>query len=806
MATSLPFLEWFKPAAPADFALPAFQVQGVLLAAITFNGDDRAAFSAADLLVFELDRVRCSAIAHAMANANIFAVVYSDKFTFAKAVAESTVLDKNAIALRAANLSRMEAFTTAGAGPGPAELGYLLKVSWWSLLQEGSRLSASHPCELASQLLLLLGTRSRRNARADDGSSVRISSELFKAYVAGWSKLPAGSSDGAVASKVAPFLSAAHQRLLISMRTAPFSLEGARADLLDSYTLLTGRETEVHAVLWQRAAGSSWGLSLDALRPLVSNVAVYRAQMERLLGFYLASLSSKDPFVLLPDLERKLSDLGKHGEIVDLVAANADLSSVVTALISGSDVATLSVGGGGGAGTSSSTTVSTDGGGAGSSTLTARNIDAAISTKTFRDAVDDCKPLNGLDFVERNFRSGNALLVRYGATAPGFLRPRHPHFERFHAQLFARLPYFSYSLVLDAATGQVPDPLIDHLWDTNEMEHFIQGRWLSMDVPNLGFLPSRGAKNGTKYARVEESDFFIVESVLKGYNEFFDRLLTAVNYPVAPTSGHSLDECIEKQIEVVQYIEGLPPSERDTWYPWARDNFRDNAVGLAQANYVDYITSSQPSAAAYENYLPAGRDAFFKNIDSRLKKAAPITIVRQAFPSLWPSAPIHLPGTTPAAPLAPLLCGGGGGVGAGGGGGGGGGAAVVVAGGGGGGAGGGGGGAGKSKRLATDGKICAMLDSDTLFLAGRQLDIGKAAKEMKFDKSKHCFCVLCSNKEGDDLLKLCPEPDKHGGLNSTFHTPFKGFVRNEFSKKYSAPATAAQMLAVGWNDARKKKK
>ena len=30
MVSSLPFLEWFKPAAPADFSLPAFQVQGVV--------------------------------------------------------------------------------------------------------------------------------------------------------------------------------------------------------------------------------------------------------------------------------------------------------------------------------------------------------------------------------------------------------------------------------------------------------------------------------------------------------------------------------------------------------------------------------------------------------------------------------------------------------------------------------------------------------------------------------------------------------------------------------------------------------
>ena len=483
MVSSLPFLEWFKPAAPADFSLPAFQVQGVVLAAITFHEDDKAAFAAEDILVAELDRTRCSAVLHALANANLFATVYTDKSGFAKAVASSTVLDRSACNLRAADLSRMQAFAVPPA-VGPPELGYLLKVSWWSLLQEGARLDADLPCELASQLVLLLGTKSRRNARGDDGSAVRISSELFKAYVIRWGKLDATSSDGAVASKVPAFLAAVHQRLLVNMRASSLSLESARADLLDAFTLLTGREAEVYSVLWQRAASFNWGLCLGALAPLVGNVSVFKAQIERLLGYYVASLSSKDPFVLLPELERKLHDLGKHGEIIDLVSANADLSVVVSLLISGSDVATMGGGPSGGSAGGSSAGAA-GGSGVGSGTLTARNIDTAMSTKTFRDAVDDCKPLSGLDFVERNFRSGNALLVRYGATAPAFLRPRHEHFERFHQQLFARLPYFSHALVLDAATGQVPDTLITYLWETSEMLHFLNGRWTSMDAPNL---------------------------------------------------------------------------------------------------------------------------------------------------------------------------------------------------------------------------------------------------------------------------------------------------------------------------------
>jgi len=76
---------------------------------------------------------------------------------------------------------------------------------------------------------------------------------------------------------------------------------------------------------------------------------------------------------------------------------------------------------------------------------------------------------------------------------------------------------------------------------------------------------------------------------------------------------------------------------------------------------------------------------------------------------------------------------------------------------------------------------------------------------MGFDKSKFCFSVLCSNKEGADLLALCPDSKKHGDLNSTFHKPFKGFNRAAFHKKYGKAATPEQMKAANWVSLKKPK-
>ena len=39
---------------------------------------------------------------------------------------------------------------------------------------------------------------------------------------------------------------------------------------------------------------------------------------------------------------------------------------------------------------------------------------------------------------------------------------------------------------------------------------------------------------------------------------------------------------------------------------------------------------------------------FFTNIDNRLNNAKPITVVRKAFPNMFPSEKIALPGTTSA--------------------------------------------------------------------------------------------------------------------------------------------------------------
>ena len=97
-----------------------------------------------------------------------------------------------------------------------------------------------------------------------------------------------------------------------------------------------------------------------------------------------------------------------------------------------------------------------------------------------------------------------------------------------------------------------------------------------------------------------------------------------------------------------------------------------------------------------------------------------------------------------------------------------------------------------------------MTDANTLFIAGRQIDIGTCCKDANVDKSKYCMPVLFSTKDGDELLKLCENPETHGGLDSSFHRPWKGFNRNALYKKYSKVATADQMKQANWTVLNKK--
>ena len=788
--TSLKFIDWLVPPAPALPSAPVYILTGVFLAAATFSkaDADRVAFEAASLVEDECTAAMCSAFCHELGKANLFDKTYDDQESFYDAVAESTRLDRAALTLRLAHIRNTESFDAPGGGPaGPPELLFLHRVSWWKILQEGAKVYASRPCYLLGQLFIFLGAKSRRNTRADDTSELRISGEMLQSWVRRTPPaLDPAASESVVARKTPTFLAKASQHLLAAMRSTAASIEAAREDLGDAFVLIAGREAEISSTLWRRAFDRIDSFyTLSAFKPLMGNAAELKVQLERLAGHYTPTSRSANPFVMMLELERKLVERGKRTEIVDLLSAHSDFSAVVTAILASSEissgpahgvVAPASTGDSSGAGT-----------GVGSGSLQASRADQAISAMPFRQAVEACTNdnLTGRAFLERCFRSGSAILHRYGAFAPAWLRSRHAFFETFHAQLHAKREYLSHAVTLDADTAEVPGPLLTFLLPEEQCNLFFTGRWLQMDAFNQGFMLVRAKQHATSYLPVDPADFYVVESCLVGFKSYFTRLLLAVNYPEAPATGYSCEEVVDKQISVIQFIQGLPDAERPDWYAWARSNFIEHALGRAQSIYLEFVEASIPAEARLDYFLPADA-AFFSNINHRMKQAEPISTVRQAFPLLFASTPIALPGTS----AGQSGSGGGGGTAAGGGG--------KVEGGGGGGGGGGGLKDGKKKASV----IHKMLDENTLFLAGYVYDVGAAAKELKVDVKSLCWPRLFTTKKGAEAAALCGIKS-HGAAE---HTIPKGFNREAFAKKYSQKASTEQCQEAGWFSSPNKKK
>ena len=796
---SLQFVDWVLPAAPGLPSAPAYILYGVFLAAVQYStaAADSTAFKAANVLIDEVGVAACSTFNHELAKAGIYEQQYKTLDDFCDAVAESTRVDRTVFLLRAAHVSNTESFDTPRGGPaGPAELGFLLRVTWWQVLTEGTKAMSSRPCFLLAQLFLLLGSKSRRNTRGDDMSDLRISAEMLRSWVLRTPPtLDAAASDGLIAQKVPGFMGKTSQHMLAVMRSPAASMEAVRDDIGDAFVLITGREAEISATLWRRAAERmDQFYVLSAFQPVLGNAADLKVQMERLAGHFLPAGRSSNPFTLMLELDRKLNDRGKRNEIDDLVTSSSDFGSIVTSLLAGVELSNSAggdnAGGGGGGSAGGASAVGTS---AGSGSLQASRADQAMSAPPFRQAVEACQngSLTGREFLERCFRSGSALLHRYGVFAPAWLRPRHAFFETFHAQLYAKREYLTHAVAMDETTKEVPVALRSLLLDEELCDQFFMGRWLQMDCWNRGFLLLRAQLHSTVYNRVDALDFFVVESCLVGYKSFFGRLLLAVNYPSDSMVGYTFEETVDRQIQVVQYIQGLPAPEQPAWYSWARENFKTHALGRAQAIYLEYVEASIPAEARLDYFLPDGA-AFFTNIDNRMKQAEPISVVRQAFPSLFPSTTISLPGTTSTQPS------------------GGGGTADADADGGGSGGGGGQGGGGGKKRpgqggggaKGNGGSIFKMLDENTLFLAGRVYDIAGAAKELKVDKKKFCWARLFTTKQGADADAICTDKSH----DAAAHTPPPKFNREAFAKKYSSKATAEQCKAAGWFSLSKKPK
>jgi len=360
----------------------------------------------------------------------------------------------------------------------------------------------------------------------------------------------------------------------------------------------------------------------------------------------------------------------------------------------------------------------------------------------FRATVESASGVEGLELLDIVSATSSVLILRYFYFASAFLLTRHEIFGTMAKALTERRQHLSTGVVCDPNSGTVANEKASYLVSEEINQNFWGLQWDKMDMVNHkagepavgGFLAVRHLETGCTYSRVKFEEHYTTESTLLGVRGWFDRLLLAGAYDGTPATGYTWNQVVDHQLLAIRFTDGLPPTERAGWKVWLQANFIEHALRRACIFASGVLNSVEPGSETFGAFLPA-TTLFFVNIDRRMQDAAPVAVVRRAFPTLMPAAPVQLAGTSSSS---------GGGKG----------------GGGDGGAGGGGQDRGKGKgkqgheRPPGANKLAKMLGSGDLFLAGRAYDVKGVATKLGID-------VDCLSKTNDNRKNVGCRTERH---------------------------------------------
>lgn len=833
VVTAFPFLQWVLPPPGGRTArVPMSELQGICITACNFNLADPTLVSAlrgANLVESGLSSTACSAVLHELHDARLLEEPYDGEADFWEALIGSPLVNQTALACQPGWVEAYDTFdvpgtaavpgvpATAGrrgqparlavpavpaspATPGPQSLKFLQLTTWFAVLSEGSRQLSGMGARLLGRAHSLLSHRARDATRRDGVSDVQSIAITLATYVGSW----AGLGTSATAAQIARH---APSHLASCMSVVPSDLAGpcgttvaCEAELRDGQILLRGRESEAVSVLWSRIHSHLRRFPvIGLLDGRLSNSGATKDILERLMiGM---NIPSGSPLVRTWELARDLERKGKMQSVRDLLAAGSTVSQVVEEILDShvttAGAAAVPDSGVNAPGELTSSAASF----ASSGSMEQREFERAVTSPNFIVAYETMKSSEGYDVIDAAATSGSVLMLRFLFAAPAWMRPRHAAFDLLGKHLADRGGYLAYCATLSSEDGIVPRHYSTYRLADTQADLFWSCRWSEMDMVNAnpqikhegGFLALRYLENGTQYSGVSKSDFYTVESSLLGIRDWFSRLLLGVGFSPTPGDGYSWTDVVDRQLDFIRYINGLPATERVDWQAWAGENFVRHALCRAETLFKARLVTSRPADEAVDAFLPDGA-AFFSNITSKLDDARPIAVVRRAFPSYFPAETVTLPGTT-----------------------------AIPSRGSGGGGGGGGGSVGKGVGSSSAGKqvkgkgrdagdapgsksdLAKVLGDGKLFIASRVGDVNAVASSLKVKADSLCWPVLFSTKKGDAALSLCPCPDKHGGRNSQWHKAPAGFDRDKLFKKHFSAASAEQLKEAGWRNIKKSK-
>ena len=803
VVTSWPFVDWaFSTVAPLVASAPRSNLVGPCLMASRRPIDSSwPDLSDSDLLTSELDHVTASTWLHQMDTASAFVSVFR---TFGGWIGAVPALRANA-ANPAALCLEADSFVEGSDYDDNLEshLAFLRRTSLASLIRCDEELSDEdfQPHALA-RALTLFGSKDNSAERQDDSSDVCIHSELVGGMLARLLHMDSPSAS-TMSSK---FITCVHVLKL----PQPFLMHANQPtivlrELERAYDYGHGTAAEASAI--ERACILRVGsvhLSLEPVVKRFSDSAAAAVQLERLSAELLpASLSSSNLLVKLSALDEVLCRPAWSAAVTHSLNQSPGITGfdLVTALVnsqselSGS-AAGLSGVGGGGAGPLSSPTGITDAflGNTGSyGSVRDQSVgDALRSEESLCALLCVSGPSTGIERVDTMMRSGSVLLTRAMFLQESWLLNKTPSLGFCSLEAPNLCPHIALHLTEDE-NGVVPDRLQSYVYPKSQLDIDRTPSWSKCRTLE-GQMEIQRLLRGVTYRPVVESDRYTLESALRMQSEYGGRRCFALGLSLSPQDGYSFPDCVEKQIQAVNFAKTLPSAECAEWLAFLTTNYVENCLDAGGQYYHAKLRSARPDHpdSQLDAYLPPD-NMFYRNIDARMRRAEPIAELRAAFPTLLSSAPISLPGSSSQHRASEPE------------------------------------GEAKNKRgreggRGGKGKVKAeptakgsgpgsksgwgyYIDSSHLWLCGMVFNVKDIAAHYKVVKPQDlCWPVLLTKKAGDDALQLCPESSGHGGLTSKAHKRPANFDLTYIYKNHTRKPSDAENAHAGWVPAKRSKK
>ena len=793
LVTSWSFMDWKLSAGPPSTAsAPRSKVAAALLQGTRRPTLlDSSRLQDLPFISAEVSTAEATRWATALDSANGFEQIYTRFRDWSRKAITLAPLAQNPehLALREDSFTEIDAWDPVA---GPNELTFLASTSIAHLVEADSHLpdESFQPRSLA-RAFLLMGSKDNQAERNDESSTVRLACELLTGIL----RTDLRSAAPTSACLSSRFVSMMRDvRLPTTFCMQGFSSTSALREFEAAYNYSHASATEARAI--EAELFLNIGESYPIFRPLLErfdNGPSAAAEFDRLTSQLLpATLTSSTNLVKLPALSELFSRASWRAALTHLVNTTPDITgeSLVTSLIHTQTEVNQDASASGAF--SSSTAMPA---GAGTSDVASygsirdASIADALRAPEADSALAAAASLSGVERVECLIQSGSLLLTRAVLLQEAWLHNKNAILAFCSLDQPYVTPYFASVLTEDPETGQVPSRLSSYNFPARELSILRTRDWSKLDL--LGeALNIRRLRYGSSYTKPKEDETYVVDSCLKIIREHGSRLFFGLNLALSPTEGWSFTDGVDKQIRAVEFANTLPKTECLEWITFLSEQFKTNWLDAGGAHYHSKLRTGRPDAPAAQlsEFLPT-INPYFTNVDARLKRAEPVAEFRVAFPTMFASEHISLPGTSSAFSLVPKpqpeLGGDPNGK------------------------------KGKGGKQARDqptgpgskSKLAMPISATEIWVGGVVFKLDKIAQHYKMPHPDQvCWPVLLTKKQGDAALEICPDHAAHGDLKQAVHKRPANFNLDHIYKHFTRGATAAENKAAGWEKPPKKSK